>query len=141
MEIIRRKITFKKFISSLIIVLMFATPITIFTNYLYGIVEGLFLQTLKIENYAGLLPLSPRERPEFLSKGRFIVFGLFSVFLYFLFSYLCESQAERLIIKINSYIKNRLLGKFRNLKFEARITKKKEINNLAEIESNLVAKH
>lgn len=141
MKIIRQKIKLKNFWFSLINILLFATPTVIFTNQFFTMINGLFFQEKTIDNYAGLLPFWLGEKPQFLNKGRFVFFCLLVVFLYAFFSYLCEWQAEKLIIKISSYLKNRLLRKFRRLPFEARLQKKAEINSLVEIESNLVAKY
>ena len=142
MERIGRKIRLKKFNFSLIKCLIFATLTTLITSYFFSIIWVLFSQESKITNYINLLPLSLRgEKAGFLSRENFVIFCLLSAFLYSLFSYSCESQAENLIIQINSYLKNHLLRKFRSLKFEEKSKKKEEINSLVEIESNLVAKH
>ena len=137
-----KKIGLKKFGFSLIKCLLLATPIPIFTNHFFPIIGNLFSQKKKIENYVDLLPPSLQgEKFRFLSKERFIFLCLFFVLLYSFFSYLCESQAEKLIIRLSSYIKNQLLRKFRHLKFEERLKRKEQINSLVEIENNLVAKH
>jgi len=138
MEKNKRRVRLKQFGLLLFSVLIFATPITIFTSHFFDMVGSLFYQKEKVSNYSSLFPFPTVNN---LSKEWFVIFCLFSVLLYSLFSYLCEAQAERLIIKVNSYLKNCLLKKFRCLKFEDRLKKKEEISGLVEIESNLVAEH
>lgn len=136
---IKTKIFYKKFTSQIIKIFILAIISAIFTQGLWLITGGIFSSQTKIDNYIFFIPSYLRKESWFLSKENFIIFGLFWVFLYFLFTYLFDSQSEKLMIKISDYIRNRLLKKFRNLKLEEKLKRKGEINNLVEIESDVVA--
>lgn len=136
---IKARTFFKNFTSQIIKIFFLATIAAILTQGVWLVTGGFFSSQTKIENYISFIPSYLSRETWFLSRENFIIFSLFWVFLYFLFTYLFDSWSEKLIIRISDYIRNRLLRKFRSLKLEEKLKRKGEINNLVEIESDTVA--
>jgi hypothetical protein len=68
------------------------------------------------------------------SKG-FFIFGLSLVLFLSILKYLENTKENEIRIKSGHYIKNLVLEKFRNLDFHNKITKKAELDTLAEMDS------
>ena len=142
---LRKKIKlWKKFWLPLLTCLLFATYIPIFTNFFFGTIYALFFQQEPTKDYTKLIPpqfWKPFNEHWFLSKRGFILLGTFSVCLYFLFSYFHEFYAQKLIIKISTYLKNRTLKKFRRLSLEEQLKQKAKISSLVERDNGVVGYH
>ena len=119
--------------------------IPFFTNFFFGTIYSLLSSKKIISIYAELVYppefWKPFNENWFLSKNGFILLGVLSVFLYFLFFYFHELYAEKLIIKINAYLKNLTLQKFRRLPLEEQLKQKGKISSLIERDNEVVGYH
>jgi hypothetical protein len=70
-----------------------------------------------------------------LTQKKFILFGLTLVFIFAAVYYFSGLQEEELRVRSGHYVKNRLLDKFRQLPFQEKQARSKEINTLVELDS------
>jgi ABC-type bacteriocin/lantibiotic exporter with double-glycine peptidase domain len=95
-----------------------------------------FVEKKVEDNYTLLLPDKLQKYFPALSKEKFILFGLTLVCLFALSDYLTSLWEGELRVRGGYYVKNCLLDKFRQLPLAEKQTKVKEINTLAEFDSN-----
>ena len=134
----------KRFWFPLLKCFLLATYIPIFTTLFFGAINSIFYQDKPIKNYAELIPSQfwkPFSKSWFLSKRGFILLGIFLVFLYFLFAYFYELYAQKLVIKISAYLKNRTLKQFRKLPLEEQLKQKGKASSLIERDNEVVSYH
>ncbi|RHZ36437.1 ABC transporter, ATP-binding protein [endosymbiont GvMRE of Glomus versiforme] len=127
---------YEKFKFKVIRNFLLATILTVLSVFLMLIIDNLVSKKKIVDdNYSLLLPKILRGCFTSLTKEKFILLGIILVFLYALTFYFSSLWEEELRVQGGHYVKNHLLDKFRQLPFEEREKRSKEINILVEFDS------
>ena len=133
---------FEKFKFKVIRHFLVTTIWTILLSFVLAIVSNIISPSRSYKeisgNYALLLPEKLQKIFPALTKEKFIVLGLVLIFIYAFVFYFSSLWEEELRIRGGHYVKNCLLDKFRELPFEERQVRSKEINTLVEFDSGEV---
>jgi len=127
---------YRKFKDKVIKHFLVTTICTILSSFILAIINNIIFEKLTGKNFKIFLPEKLQKYFPDLTKNQFIFFGLLLTFIFAISHYFSGLQEEELRIKGNHYIKNRLLDKFRQLPFQEKQAKSKEINTLVEIDAN-----
>ncbi|RHZ36974.1 ABC transporter, ATP-binding protein [endosymbiont GvMRE of Glomus versiforme] len=128
---------YEKFKFKVIRHFLLTTIWTIISVFLLLIIDNFISEDAKItnDNYSSLLPEVLQGHFSSLTKENFVLLGVVLVFFYAIFFYFSNLWEEELRVQGGHYVKNQLLDKFRQLPFEEKEKRNKEINILVEFDS------